>query len=135
MADAQLAISRFAAYVDWTTFVPEDADEDVQTDLTDVVPMALSDGQTLVGWLLHDTRDHDPHTIQPQVTFFGLSDEPHTVTWFDEATGDEIARQEVDGAPIVVTTPSFERHIAVLVQPAGQSAPTGTQVFLPIVFK
>ncbi|MFB0536040.1 MAG: hypothetical protein ACETWR_13785 [Anaerolineae bacterium] len=134
-ADSQLGFARFAAHVDWTTFAPEDADGDVQTDLADVVTMALSDGQTLVGWLLHDTRDdHDPHPIQPQVTFFRLSDEPHTVTWFDEATGDEIARQEVDGAPIVVTTPSFERHIAVLVQPTGQSSP-GTEVFLPIMFK
>jgi len=134
-ADLQLGIARFAAHVDWTAYVPGDADGDVQSDLTDVVPMALSDGQTLIGWLLHDTRDHDPHAIQPQVTFTGLSAGPHTVTWFDDATGDEIARQEADGTPIVVTAPTFERHIAVLVQPIGQSSPTDTQAFLPVVFK
>jgi hypothetical protein len=58
-AQSQRAMVRFCRHIDWTSFNATNADEHVEVDLSEVIPMTCWDGTWMVAWLLRDTRVAD----------------------------------------------------------------------------
>jgi hypothetical protein len=121
MYDHSLVMSKFAANVPWVKFNARPAHDQVSANRSDVLVMAMSDGDWTLAWLYHNVSFRDRAPIQPAITFKGLKQQRREVVWFDSQTAKEVKTKRVGGSPFTVKSPPFKGHIACIVRPVNQS--------------
>lgn len=55
--------------------------------------------------------------VSTAITVGNLSDQRHEVVWYDDATGDELARETLTGSAITFASPQFRRCITFVIRP------------------
>ncbi|MEW6443426.1 MAG: hypothetical protein AB1640_21010 [bacterium] len=117
MYDAQKALRRIAATLDWRTFAPEPADEAVGTRDSDrFLCMALRDGGTVLGWVLNTDPAFSRQEVRTQVAFRSLAARPYRIEWFDMRTGDALQVDFAQGPELTLSTPPFRTFVAFKAQ-------------------
>lgn len=120
-----LGLARFASTVDWAHFTSRTITRQMNTGTRAVVPVGCSDGQTIVGWLLLDTRQEDAETLAGvTLTITGvLGDGAYTIEFWETYEGRllETAAATVEAGTLSVTVPDWGlplKDLALIVRPA-----------------
>ena len=106
------AVKLFAANIDWRTFQSENVASRVEVS-EDIFIAACADSRTFFGWLLK--RKKGTGGFKMKITGFGGG--KREISFYDDTTGKIIQEPRIfEGEEFVGKTPSFDRHIAFIVE-------------------
>ncbi len=121
MHDYQLAMSRIARNIRWSSFASADIDDDLTLRNTvghTLIPMGCGDGATALVWILQDSRSSSGTVPAAVLDVAGMQPGSYLARFFDSYTGDLLdeSHPTADSGTVSVALPAFDRDIVVILR-------------------
>ena len=110
------ALAKVSSFLDWNTFAPRQVKDELKSANQDVMTFAVSDKNSMAAWLLRSLKSSQKNGAT-NLQFSGFEARDYEAFFFDDSTGDLLRREKARGPAFKIDSPSFEKHLALVVRP------------------